>query len=461
MQPIYAYMRATQIRDFTQGSIGKGLFQLSIPLITASFFQMAYNLINMFWVGHIGSQSVAAVGAVGFFIWLSNAIALSGKVGAEVSISQSLGRAQPEQARRYALQSANLSYILGLLSAIIICALAPQLMSLFSFEAAIRGEAVLYLRTISPCIFFFIVNNTFSGIYNGQGNSKTPFKLLACGLTMNALLDPVLIFGLGPFPRLGVQGAAVTTVFSQAVVFSLFVYRLFIKQCALGALRFCAKIHKEAFLRVLGLGFPASLQSALFAVFSLTLAAMASKWGHVGVAAQSIGGQIEAIQWMTATGFSTALAAFVGQNWGAGNLQRIRQGYIYTLKLAGSISLGAAFLFFFFSKEIYSLFVSDAATIGAGGDYLKIMALSQVFSALEVVTAGAFNGCGRTSIPAVIGIVFNALRIPLAYLLIPRLGMNGIWWSVTLSSILKGIILAVWFYYFHKRQQKAMETALL
>ena len=434
---------------------------MSVPLITASFVHMAYSLTDMIWVGRLGSPSVAAVGAAGFFIWLSNAVALTSKIGAEVTISQSLGREQKEEARQCALQSASLSCMLGLLFAVTVGLLAPQLMALFSFDADIARDATAYLRVVSPGIFLLININTYSGIYNGQGNSKTPFKLLATGLLANIILDPLFIFGLGPFPAWGVEGAAVATVASQTIVFLLFAQRLFIKQCALGSLKLFSRVKKAIFLRVLGLGFPASLQSALFAVFSLTLAAMASKWGHVGVAAQSIGGQIEAIQWMTATGFSTALAAFVGQNWGAGNLQRIRQGYIYTLKLAGSISLGAAFLFFFFSKEIYSLFVSDAATIGAGGDYLKILALSQVFSALEVVTAGAFNGCGRTSIPAVIGIVFNALRIPLAYLLIPRLGMNGIWWSVTLSSILKGIILAIWFYYFHKRQQKAMETSLL
>ena len=443
-------MNTNQLRDFTWGSIGKGLFQLSMPLITASFVHMAYSLTDMVWVGRLGSPSVAAVGAAGFFMWLSNAIALTSKIGAEVSISQSLGREQKEEARRYALQSVNLSCMLGLLFAMTVCLLAPQLIAFFSFDSDIATDAAGYLRLVSPGIFLLININTYSGIYNGQGNSKTPFKLLAFGLIANIVLDPLFIFGIGPFPAWGVQGAAVATVLAQAVVFLLFVHRLFIKQCALGSLRFFSGIQKAFLVRVLRLGFPASLQSALFAIFSLTLAAMAARWGHVGVATQSIGGQIEAIQWMTATGFSTALAAFVGQNWGAGNLQRIRQGYIYTLKLAGGISLAATFLFFFFSKEIYSLFVSDAATIGAGGDYLKILALSQVFSAVEVVTAGAFNGCGRTSIPAVIGIVFNALRIPLAYLLTPVLGMNGIWWSITLSSILKGIILAIWFHYYQK-----------
>ena len=458
-------MKTTQLSDFTKGSIGKGLFSLALPLITASFVHMAYSLTDMIWVGRLGSPSVAAVGAAGFFMWLSNAIALSSKVGAEVTISQSLGREQKEEARRYALQSANLSCMLGLLFATAVCLLAPQLIGFFSFEQGIAQDATAYLRLVSPGIFLNININTYSGIYNGQGNSKTPFKLLACGLVANIILDPLFIFGIGPFPAWGIQGAAVATVLAQALVFLLFVHRLFIKQCALGSLRFFSKIQKAFFVRVLGLGFPASLQSALFAIFSLSLATMAARWGHVGVAAQSIGGQIEAIQWMTATGFSTALAAFVGQNWGAGNLQRIRQGYIYTLKLAGSIALAATFLFFFFSKEIYSLFVSDAATIGAGGDYLKILALSQVFSAVEVVTAGAFNGCGRTSIPAIIGITFNALRIPLAYLLTPWLGLNGIWWSVTLSSILKGIILAIWFYFFQRRmakkQQEAIPAALL
>ena len=174
-------------------------------------------------------------------------------------------------------------------------------------------------------------------------------------------------------------------------------------------------------------------------MFSLTLATVAAQWGHIGVAVQSVGAQIEAITWMTAAGFSTALAAFTGQNFGARNLDRIRLGYHYALKLAGGIALIACLAFLFFSKEIFSVFINEPQTLIAGSAYLKILAISQIFSAIEQVTAGAFNGCGRTTPPAIVGILLTGARIPLAYYL------------VTFSSVMKGIVLAIWYQSFQKR----------
>ena len=188
-------------------------------------------------------------------------------------------------------------------------------------------------------------------------------------------------------------------------------------------------------------------------MFSLTLATLAARWGAVGVAAQSIGAQIEAISWMTAAGFSTALAAFTGQNYGAGNYERIRKGYRLTLGIAGSIGLGAGILFFVLNHEIFGLFVNEPEAIEAGGNYLKILALSQLFMVTESVTAGAFNGTGHTTPPALTGIIFTGARIPMASFLtsIPQLGLTGIWWSITISSILKGSVLPLWFLHFQRK----------
>lgn len=151
--------------------------------------------------------------------------------------------------------------------------------------------------------------------------------------------------------------------------------------------------------------------------------------------------------------FSTALAAFTGQNYGAGNYERIRKGYRLTLGIAGSIGLGAGILFFVLNHEIFGLFVNEPEAIEAGGNYLKILALSQLFMVTESVTAGAFNGTGHTTPPALTGIIFTGARIPMAYFLtsFPQLGLTGIWWSITISSILKGSVLPLWFLHFQRK----------
>lgn len=450
------------MRDLTTGNIRQGIWSMAIPLITASFVQMAYNITDMIWLGHLGSESVAAVGVAGFFTWLSNALSFIGKVGAEVTVSQSLGAGKRRRATIYANQAATLSAAIAFVYALCVFFTAPGLVAFFRLDQHISDMSVEYLRIVVPGIFFTFNNNTFSGLYNGQGNSKTPLKILAVGLVFNMILDPLLIYGLGPMPALGTAGAAIATSFSQLVVYGIFVWKLFIQRSQIGKLHFLTVPRASFMGRVASLGIPVSAQSALFSMFSMTLGSMASNWGHVGVAVQSIGAQIEAVTWMTGAGFSTALASFVGQNYGAGNYSRIRQGYSYTMKLAVAISGMATLAFIFFGRQLFSIFVNDPATLDAGRDYMFILAMSQVFVSVESVTTGAFNGCGRTAPPAVVGISLNAARLPMAYALmhVPALGLNGIWLSITVSSIFKGLVLAVWYRSFRIRLESGSDRGV-
>lgn len=447
--------------DLTQGSIFRSLWIMAVPLISASFIQMAYSMTDMLWLGHLGSKAVAAAGAAGFFTWMCNALSFMTKIGAEITVSQSMGARDYKRAANYATQAVQLSGLIGISYACLIFLLAPSLISLFHFETAVSSQAISYMKIVAPGLFFQFNNNTFSGLYNGQGDSRTPFKTTAAGLIVNILLDPLLIYGYGPFPALGTAGAAIATVLAQCVVFSIFARQVFTRRFPLGRIPVFAGLKKDFARRIILLGLPVSMQNALFSMFSLTLATLAARWGAVGVAAQSIGSQIEAISWMTAAGFSTALAAFTGQNYGAGNYQRIRQGYWLTLRIAGGIGLFAGILFFIFNREIFSLFVTETAAIDAGGEYLRILALSQLFMVTESVTAGAFNGTGHTAPPALSGILLTGIRIPMAYFLttFPTLGLTGIWWSISISSILKGTLLPLWFFYFQRKNLSKKDPA--
>ncbi|MCX4291215.1 MAG: MATE family efflux transporter [Odoribacter sp.] len=442
-----------KITDLTQGSIMQALWTMAMPLISASFIQMAYSMTDMLWLGHLSSDAVAAVGAAAFFTWLCNALSFLTKTGSEITISQAIGAQDVSRAAKYANQAIALSLLLGIGYAIFIFTSAPTLIRFFHFEESIATQSIQYLRIIAPGFIFQLGNNTFCGIYNGQGNSKTPFRTIATGLIANIILDPLLIYGTGEYKGLGTAGAAIATLLSQLIVYLLFIQKIFSSGFPLGKMHFFSALQKKLSLRILLLGLPVSLESGLFSMFSLTLATLAARWGAVGVAAQSIGSQIEAISWMTATGFSTALASFVGQNYGARKYKRIQKGYRLTMYVAGSIGLSAGVLFFIFNREIFSLFVQEAEAIEAGGIYLKILALSQVFMVTELVTAGAFNGCGHTTPPALIGILLTGARIPFAYYLcsFPTLGLTGIWWSITISSILKGTIIPLWYSLFQKK----------
>ena len=163
------------------------------------------------------------------------------------------------------------------------------------------------------------------------------------------------------------------------------------------------------------------------------------------IAVQSIGSQIESISWMTAEGFSTAIAAFVGQNYGARNYDRVREGYYKGFRIISAIGIFATVLFVFGGEFIFSKFTpEDAEATKQGAIYLRILGLSQVFMCMEIASLGLFNGIGRTLPPSIIGVIFNALRIPGALILsATALGLSGVWWSISISTICKGIVSSI------------------
>ena len=189
------------------------------------------------------------------------------------------------------------------------------------------------------------------------------------------------------------------------------------------------------------------MQNGIFAFMSMVIAKILAQWGSTPIAVQNVGSQIESISWMTAGGFSTALSAFVGQNYGADRWDRIHEGYRKAIGLVSIIGIFATCLLIFGATPVFRIFIpDDSEAIKLGTTYLRILGLSQFFMCIEITTGGAFNGLGRTIPPSVVGIVFNALRIPSALLLSKTsLGLNGVWWSVSISSIFKGIVLTGWF----------------
>ena len=200
------------------------------------------------------------------------------KTGAEITVSQSIGSKDLKRANIYANQAVKLSVLIAFIYACLILIFAPRLIGLFDFEAEVTEQAVGYMRIVTPGLFCQFNNNTFSGLYNGQGDSKTPFRITAVGLVVNILLDPLLIYGYGPFPAMGTAGAAIATALSQFVVFSIFAKKVFSFRFTLGKIRLFTAPNKQFAGRIARLGLPVSIENAMFSLFSLTLATLAARW---------------------------------------------------------------------------------------------------------------------------------------------------------------------------------------
>lgn len=436
-------------KNLTEGPITRQLFNLAMPIMGTSFVQMAYSITDMAWVGRLGSEAVAAIGAVGILTWMTTSISLLTKVGSEVAVGQSIGAKHTEDARMFASHNLTIALIISICWGLLLFAFANPVIGLYRLEAPIAADAVKYLRIVATAFPFVFLASAFTGIHNAAGLSKVPFYISGIGLIMNMVLDPlfILVFDWGT------AGAAWATWLSQATVVSLFVYQLKCRSQLFGGFPFFVRLKAVYAKRIFQLGTPAALLNVFFAVINLFMARIASTYGgHIGLMTMTAGGQIEAIAWNTSQGFSTALSAFTAQNYAARCKERMASAYHTTLRMTAVFGLFCTLLFVFYGSEVFSWIVPEQVAYEAGGVYLQIDGYSMLFMMLEITTQGLFYGTGRTIPPAVISITFNTLRIPIALgLTAAGLGVIGVWWAISLSSMLKGIAAFVWFRLLQKR----------
>lgn len=432
----------------TEGKIIGTLTRLALPIMGTSFIHMAYNLTDVMWLGRLSTDAVAAVGTAGFFLWLAASLVMISQVGIGVSVAQSYGRGDKNEARRYITSGFQLNIAIALAYGAVLYFFRAQIIGFFNImDASVVNMAISYLSIISTGMIFFFMNPIFSTTLNSSGNSITPFKINTIGLIVNMVLDPLLIFGIGPFPRLEVEGAAIATLTAQIVVTGIFLYIGTKKGTIYSHAKIIEKPEIKRIARIAELGIPPFVQMGTHAVVSIIITRLVAGFGSIPIAVQSIGSQIESISWMTSEGFASAISAFVGQNFGAGKLDRIREGYQKGIRILGGFGIIASLMLIFEAEPLFSIFTpEDPEAIIEGVHYLRILGLSQFFMSVEIGTAGAFNGLGKTIPPTVVGMTLNASRIPLAVIMSSTaLGLLGIWWAISISSILKGVILYIWF----------------
>lgn len=425
--------------DLTSGPILKKMILLALPIIGTSFFQMAYNLTDLFWIGKLSSGALAAVGTAGFYPWFAMAFIMLSKIGAEVGVAQSVGKKDIKSTHAYVGHTIKLNVIMSIMYSVIVFLMSHQLIAIFNLgDSNVIKMAESYLKIISFGLPFYFVNPVLTGIFNGSGDSKTPFWINSMGLLANIILDPLLIFGF----KLGVRGAAFATISAQIIVTMLFLLSLKKHIHLFEGFSLRNKLEIDMISKIIKLGFPVGIQNACFTIIAMMIARIITNWGATPIAVQKVGSQIEALSWMTASGIATALGTFVGQNYGAKQSDRIIKAYKIAIILMVGIGSLVTCLFVFFGKELFSIFTNDISALEEGAIYMKILGYSQLFMCIEITTSGFFNGLGKTHIPSINSITLTAMRIPMAYVLsATALELSGVWWSITITSIAKGIIM--------------------
>ncbi len=450
---------ASKTYDLTQGSILKKLLRVAVPIMGTQLMQMTYNLTDMYWLGQT-EQSVVAVassGLAGMYLWLGMALLMIGRMGSEIGTSQNLGRGDIESSKGYAQDSTRISLILGLFYGLMLLVFAEPLVKLLSVnEQNVFDNTCAYLRIVAAGIPLTYVSAAITGVFNGAGNSRLSFWANAVGLLVNMVLDPLMILVLG----WDVKGAAIATVIAQTTVCVLFIW--FIKRHPhkpFESFRILGHIDSARARQIIRWSLPVALESGAFTILAMVVTSMVSGWyGETAVAVQRVGSQIESLSWLIGGGFSSAVTAFTGQNYGARKWARIRQGYrisLFTLLLWEAL---VTILLIFGGRYFFSLFLREPPEIlDMGMTYLRILAGCQLFMALEGACAGSFRGMGRTLPPSLCSITSNLIRPALCWWFSTWMGLNGLWLGITVSAALRGIMMFTWFTLYERKLPKMNE----
>lgn len=431
--------------DLTSGKELSVISLLSFPLIGSSLLQFLYNFIDMLFVGGLGPDAIASVGSASFFINLGYSIQAMVVVGGGIKIAHAMGSKNDIENTSYIGISLFLNFLIGIITIFGFFFTGNHLLDFLNLQNdAVQSNAYQFLAVSGVMLLFSYLNTFFIRMFSSFGNNKQSFYISAFGLLLNIILDPIFIYTL----EWGVIGAAIATLIAQVLMFILFVYLARNVLFQKNIIQF--SYHKA--LEIIKLGIPMSIQRVLFTVINIILAKYIASYGTDAVAAQKIGLQIESVTFIVMGSLNGAVGSFIGQNFGAKKYLRILKGYHVSLLLGISYALLTSVIFFFLSEQLAQLFTTDTETIAITSSYLKIIGLSQIFMAMEIICNGVYTGIGLPKIPSAISIVFTLMRIPLALLLIPIFGLNGIWWSIAISSFIKGILSIVIFNVIYRRK---------
>lgn len=426
-----------EVKDLTKGSIGKELFYLALPLMLANLVNIAYNMIDMFFIGQSGDEALSAVGTAGLYLWLAASVVYFSKQGMETLLSQALGRGNVHESRDIMKTGVVLNVLISSVYAFIILVFAGPLIHVFNLESeTINSIGIVYLRIASIAIWFMMINQNLMSIFQSRGQTKQVLIYNGIGLLFNIVLDPILIMTLG----LGAAGAAIATVVANVIVFALSIFSL---------LRFERQFqHKPRFIsniaaKIIRISIPTGCYQVFFTFTAMLVSTYAITYGDNVIAAQRVGSQVESLSWMFASGLGIACGVFTGQNYGARNKKRIDLAYKYLFRFSTIYGIFLLWLFIAKAEPMMRIFTDSDEIVSIGVVYFYCLSGAQVFALYEGIASGYFNGYGLTKIPSFFSISGNILRLVLVVALSMLIGLNGIWLAIGISGIYKGLGLII------------------
>ncbi|GAB3018530.1 MATE family efflux transporter [Natronobiforma cellulositropha] len=448
----------------TTGAITPKLAHLAWPLVLGNLVQTFYNLADMFWVGRLGSEPVAAVALMFPLTWMFVSTAIGLTAATIALVSQHVGSGDRREADRVVGQTILLALVVSSALAALGLAARRPLLHLVGARDQVFVEALAYIEVIFltlPLTFLFLA---FRSALQGAGDTKTAMWLVFISAGLNVVLDPFFILGWGPFPEMGTRGAAVATLVARAFATAAGIYILL--EGTYGVRLRLADLRPNPGLlrKLVGIGYPASFAGWANSFAAVIMAGFVARFGATPTAAYGIGVRLMSISWMVAGAVGGATATGVGQNLGARSPERAaRVVFVATVATMGLLAAVGAFVLLF-PAQLMAIFIDDPDVIAEGVVLLRITAPFWALFGGVMVLRGAFEGAGKTKVSLVLELLSQwVLRIPVVVVFaftwavtipvvgitldagIVDLGVSGVWWAFSVGAFGTFFVAVVWF----------------
>lgn len=435
-------------QDYTTGSLNRAILLLAVPMVLEMVLESLFGVVDVFWVGRLGANAVATVGLTESMLTLVFSVAMGLSLSTTAMVARRIGEKDPEGAAVAGVQAIALGLFVSLAVGVPCLFYAPNLLHLMGASPEIVATGSGYTRIClggSFAVLLLFLNNA---IFRGAGDAAIAMRLLWVSNIINLVLDPCLIFGWGPFPRLGVTGAALATLIGRSIGVLYQFYRLMRGTERLRILRSQVGFNFAVLLRLARVSLTGVLQFAIAHTSWIGLVRIVSFFGAAALAGYTIAIRIVIFVILPSWGLSNAAATLVGQNLGAGHPDRAEKA-VWRTGFYNVIFLGAVGLvFIFFSVPIVRLFTQDPAVVPLGASCLRIVSYGNLGYAYFMVMMQAFNGAGDTITPTIVNFFgFWLFEIPLAYwLAIPqRMQSNGAFAAIAIAESSMAVVSAVLF----------------
>jgi len=410
--------------------------------------QTSYNIVDIFWVGKLGATAIAAVSLAGTVFYVILAVGQMIGSGTVALVAQSFGAKLIDQANNIVKQSLLLASIIALFVSIMGFIFAGQIMTLLGGRGEVLILSTNYLKVVFIGFFFQLLSFSINYGFRGAGDMKTPMMIMLVATILNIILDPLLILGVGFFPRLEVQGAAIATTIAKCVSF-IVGFIILVKGKSGIKLKILEewKLEIRVVKTILSVGIPVGISYSLMAFSGMAVFRIVAFFSENAIAALGIGIRILQMASLPVVSIGIATTTIVGQSLGARDIKKASQIGVTAMGFSTAIMVFFGIVFIANANALVSIFTNNISVINYGVQFMKIVSLYLVFVGITISLTGVFRGAGDTLPAMFAGLVKLGLLIILALLFSQELGMGvtGVWWALFVSYGIETLIIAVWY----------------